>query len=442
MGSTRREVLGSGGAGTVGLFVLATMGCGNTTTPVAPAGGKAPATIVFWCRDTQANYEKLQAPMNEYRKRYPGITISDDNANMSDREFNTKLRAAFAGGSGPDAWWSATRLLRPLHGIGAVADLTSFYARARLTADQFYGNSVEELTVDGKVHGVPQGWGIGLLGLNRSLLQRAGVTLAPDFDRTWTHAQFIDILKRVARSDAEGNLGTWGINWGPDVSSAMPNLWEFGADLLDRDKKKAIINNPANATKAVHAFQWWADLTWVHRVQPRRTGPDRPEGVNMWNTGRQAVNGNAGPFVLIQWNTLDFEWDVVLRPIGPGGRHHRFYSNAYYMWKDSKVKDAAWEYLSWAGTDGMEFTEAAGGYNIPGFKKIADTIWINKKTNNISRQRWLDAARDGKAQPLVAQWDEQNSIISRHRADLLDQKINAKVAVESIDRELTALLGT
>ncbi len=87
----------------------------------------------------------------------------------------------------------------------------------------------------------------------------------------------------------------------------------------------------------------------------------------------------------------------------------------------------------------MEFTEQAGGYNIPGFKKVADAIWVGKKTNNINRQRWLDAAKDGKGQPLVVKWDEQNAIISKHRADLLDQKINAKVAVESIDKELTAL---
>ncbi|MDQ3703502.1 MAG: hypothetical protein M3442_21675 [Chloroflexota bacterium] len=420
---------------------VAVAGCGAGQTPAGQATGAstAPATVVFWCRDTAENYAKLEAPMIEYRKRHPHITIADENSNLSDTEFNTKLRAAFAGGAGPDAWWSATRLLRPLQSIGAVADLSQYYSRAKLSGDAFYGNSMEELTIDGKAHGVPQGWGIGLLGINKSLLQRAGADLKPDFDKTWTHAQFIDLAKRAAKSDVEGNLGTWGIEWGTDVSSAMPNLWEFGADLLDKDLKKAVINsNPAS----VQAFQWWADLTWVHRVQPRRTGPDRPQGVNMWNTGRQGINGNAGPNVLIQWNNFDFEWDVVLRPLGPKGRHHRFYSNAYYMGKDSKVKDATWDYLSWAGTDGMEATEAAGGYNIPGYRKIADTTWLGKKTNNINRQRWLDAAKDGKAQPLVAKWDEQNTIISKYRGELLDQKINAKVAVESIDKELTVLLGS
>jgi hypothetical protein len=85
--------------------------------------------------------------------------------------------------------------------------------------------------------------------------------------------------------------------------------------------------------------------------------------------------------------------------------------------------------------------EDADGYNITGYKEIADKVWLPKKTNNINRQRWLDAARDGKAQPLVVPWDEMNAIVSKHRGDLLDQKINAKTAVENIDKEVTALLG-
>ena len=180
----------------------------------------------------------------------------------------------------------------------------------------------------------------------------------------------------------------------------------------------------------------------MQRVQPQRSGADRPQGVNMWNGGRQAVNGNAGPNVLVQWNNFDFGWDVALRPNGPKGRPHRFYSNAYYMWRDSKVKDAAWDYLSWAGTDGMKYTEDAGGYNIPGYRPVADTIWVKKRTNDVDRQPWLDAAKDGRAQPLVVQWDEMNAIVSKHMADLWDQKVPAKMAVDNIDREVTALLGS
>ena len=87
----------------------------------------------------------------------------------------------------------------------------------------------------------------------------------------------------------------------------------------------------------------------------------------------------------------------------------------------------------------MPFTEDAGGYNIPGYKPVADTIWVKKRTNDVDRQPWLDAAKDGRAQPLVIQWDEMKTIVSKHMADLWDQKIPAKMAVDGIDREVTDL---
>jgi multiple sugar transport system substrate-binding protein len=439
MGLTRRKVVGLAG-GTVASVLAA---CGGESGPSSSGPGgaaaKTPVKFVFWCRETPINYEKLQAPMIEYRKRHPHVTIEEENTPMNDAQFNTKLLAVFASGAAPDAFWNATRWVRPWHGAGGVADLTQYYAKAKLSADKFYGNSIEELTIDAKIYGVPQGWGIGLLGINRTLFKGAGVDLRPDIDKTWTNEQFVDLVKRTAKSDASGNLGTWGIEWGTGLTTAMPLLWAFGADLLDKDKKRAVISS---SPASMQALQWWHDLTHVHRVQPRRSGADRPQGVNMWDTGRQAVNGNAGPNVLHQWVDRDFEWDVMFRPVGPRGRNHRFYSNAYYMGKESKVKDAVWDYLSWAGTEGMKYTEDAGGYNIPSYKAVADTIWIGKKTNNINRQRWLDAAKDGKAQPLVVKWDDMNTIVSKHMNDLWDQQIPAKQAVDNIDREVTTLLSS
>ena len=137
----------------------------------------------------------------------------------------------------------------------------------------------------------------------------------------------------------------------------------------------------------------------MQRVQPRRTGGDRPSGINMWNTGRQALLGNAGPFVLAQWGSLDFKdsADIVMRPKGPSARYHRWYTDAYTMWTSSKVKDAAWEFMAYAGTEGQKDVENAGGRSIPGYKPVAETTFLQRKTLNINKQRWLDAAKEFQA---------------------------------------------
>ena len=82
----------------------------------------------------------------------------------------------------------------------------------------------------------------------------------------------------------------------------------------------------------------------------------------------------------------------------------------------------------------MPDTEAAGGYNIPGFKRIADTIWAPKQINNINRARFLEAARDGRAQRLVVPWDELNAAVAEAREDLWAQKGNRRHARRRIQR--------
>jgi hypothetical protein len=90
-------------------------GCGAGPAPAdqAAPGAKGPATVVFWCRLDPSDWQKLEAPILEYRKRHPQIKIDDQNTQMSDAEFSPKLLAAFASGAAPDAFWSATRWLRP-----------------------------------------------------------------------------------------------------------------------------------------------------------------------------------------------------------------------------------------------------------------------------------------------------------------------------------------
>jgi ABC-type glycerol-3-phosphate transport system substrate-binding protein len=430
---TRRTVVA--GAATIASSAVAAAcvpGTGGDQSQAAAA--KTPATIVYWCNVGQADWEKIEAASKEYAQRNPHHKMEASNTVGPEAEYGAKLITAFAGGAAPDVIWTTTRRIIPFQSAGGLTDLTPLYARSKIRTDQYYPQAIEEQSVDGKLYGISQGWGVGVLGINRNLFERAGITLRPDFDKTWTHAEFLDMTKRVAKLDAQGNLETWGV----DYSETWPLWWDFGTDFLDKERKKVAINQTAAGSQAL---QFWHDLTHVHRVQPKRTGGDRPQGVSMWNTGRQALLGNAGPFVLAQWGNLDFNADIVLRPIGPRPRFHRWYTDAYSLWSGSKVKDAAWEFMAFAGTDGQKFVEEAGGRSIPGFKPVAETIFLQRKTLNINKQRWLDAAKEAKGQPLVKPWDEMSAIVSKYRNDLLDQKISSREASGGIEREVNVLLS-
>ena len=434
---SRRALLGAAplAAGALAACTAGTPGSGSGS---AEGAAKAPATIVYWCNVGQADWEKIEVAAKVYTQKNPNHkmeTTNFDTSGTPEADYGAKMITAFAGGAAPDVMWTTTRRMIPFALAGGLIDLTPLYARSKIKTDQYYPQAIEEQTVNGKLYGITQGWGVGVLGINRTLFQNAGVTLKPDFDKTWTHAEFLDMLKRVAKQDAQGNLETWGV----DYTETWPLWWDFGVDFLDKSKTKVAINEKPGGAQAL---QFWNDLTHVQRVQPKRTGGDRPSGINMWNTGRQALNGNAGPFILAQWGTLDFkdQADIVLRPKGPAPRFHRWYTDAYSLWGGSKVKDAAWEFMAFAGTDGQKDVEEAGGRSIPGYKPVAETTFLQRKTLNINKQRWLDAAKEAKQQPLVKPWDEMNAIVSKYRNDLIDQKIGAREAAQGIEREVNALL--
>lgn len=428
---TRRTLVTAAAGG------LAVAGCGPGIQPAGgeqPASSKAPVTLVYWCNLGQAAWDKVHAAATEYQKRAPHHKIEATNDAGNEANYGAKMITAFAGGAAPDVMWTTTRRVIPFQSAGGLADLTPLYTRSKLRTDQYYPIAIEEQSVGGKLYGINQGWGVGVLGMNRSLFEKAGVTLAPDFDKTWTHQQFLDVLKRLAKQDSQGNLETWAV----DYTETWPLWWDFGTDFLDKEKKRCIINQtPAGA----QALQFWHDLSHAHRVQPRRTPGDRPPGVDMWAVGRQALHGNAGPWLLPQLGLLEFPVDLILRPIGPKARFHRWYTDCYAMWSGTKVKDAAWEFLAYAGTEGQKAVEEAGGVSIPGYRPVAETVFLQRKVLNLTKQRWLDAGKEARQQPLVKPWDEMNAILGQQRNDLMDQKISAREAAGNIEREVNALLS-
>jgi multiple sugar transport system substrate-binding protein len=430
---TRRRAVA--GLGTAVMFASACRAAVPSSGGDSGAGAKKPATISYAIQVGQADFEKIGAPLVEYQRRYPQIKIEATNF-PSVAEYMTFLQTGFVAGTAPDVIWMYTRAFLPFAVQGVLDEITRPLASRKIKLSDYYELALEEAQYEGKTYGIPQGWGVGVLGINKTLFQNAGVNLKPNFDVDWTHDEFIAMLKQVAKVNANGDLEVWGT----DYTEVWPLWWDFGADILDKDKKRCIVNTPQGA----QALQWWHDLTWVHRVQPRPSGMggDRPSGVNMWNAGRQAILGNAGPFVLAQWGALDFDYDIVLRPKGPAPRYHRWYTDIYVINAASKEKDAAYDLLAFiAGPEGQTIVERAGGRSIPGHKQIAETVFLRENPTKITKQKWLDAAKSARKQPLIVKWDEMNAIVNMHRANVLAQKESPKDAVAAIERELNAILG-
>jgi ABC-type glycerol-3-phosphate transport system substrate-binding protein len=168
----------------------------------------------------------------------------------------------------------------------------------------------------------------------------------------------------------------------------------------------------------------------------------------VWNQGQVGLASNGGPFVLAQgWDKLPFEADVVMYPIGPGGRHHRFYSDGFIMWRDSKKQEAALDVLAYLGTDGQDVVEKAGGRSIPAYRPVAEGNFlkhaISSGTNGatFTKKKWIDAINGAKLQPLVVPYDDMAKVVTDNRTAVLAGSIGPKQAIEAIERDVNALLA-
>jgi multiple sugar transport system substrate-binding protein len=426
---TRRTALRL--ASTSAIVAACRSGTPPSQEPAGP-GPKKPATVRYVIQVGPADFEKIGAPLEEYQRRYPQITIEATNF-PAVSEYMTFLQTGFMSGTAPDVIWMYTRALLPFAVQNVLDEVTKPLATRNVKLSDYYDLALEEAQLEGKTYGIPQGWGVGVLGINKTLFQNAGVPLKPNFDVDWTHDEFISMLKQVAKLNDNGDLEVWGT----DYSESWPLWWDFGADILDKDKKRSVVNTSQGA----QALQWWHDLSHVHRIQPRPGTGDRPQGVDMWTSGRQAILGNAGPFVLAQWGALTFDYDIILRPKGPAPRYHRWYTDIYTINAASKELDAAYDLLAFiVGPEGQTLVERAGGRSIPGHKQIAETVFLHENPAKLTKQKWLEAAKNARKQPLIVKWDEMNAIVGTHRVAVLAQKESPKDAVAAIERELNTLL--
>jgi multiple sugar transport system substrate-binding protein len=409
--------------------------CGGQTGDTAPGGtaaaGSAPVTIQFGTRGTPTDGPVFEAAAKAFTEKQQKVTVE---LWINEPDYYTKLPVAFAGGSAPDMAFTTSRNLLAWQYKGWLADLTAGLTRRKVKTQDWYPLAYQEFQVGGKQFGVPQGWGTGVFGVNKTLFKNAGVTLAPNFDATWTNDDLVRLLKPVAKAGSDGNLEVWGTSgW-----EMWSNFWNFGAEILTKDKTKCAVNTP----QGIAGLQWLYDLAWSHRVMPRGKPNDPPPGGgNPWNSGLSGLASNGGPSALPTWpKTLTFDFDIVLYPIGPGGRHHRFYSDGYVAWKEGKQLDATQDFLVYLGTEGQEALERAGGRSIPAYRPVAEGVFL-RGGGPFTRQKWIDATKDAKLQPLVVPFDDLTTIFTTHQDNVLAAKEAAREAAAAIEREANALLA-
>lgn len=323
---------------TIGLLALALAltGCGRDSGGGAPEAARdvntsapANATIKVWAMGGEG--EKLPQLAKEFEAANPGAKIEVTAIPWT--EAHDKIASAIAAGTTPDVSLIGTTWMAEFAKTGAIDPVPGLVDKSK-----FFPAALEPPTVDDTLYGVPWYVDTRVLFYRTDLLEKAGLSEPP---KTWEE------LKSAAEAMQDKAGAEHGIYLPPgkDGSSqhVMPLIWQQGGDVVGADGKFTL-----DTPEAVKAMEYYKSF-FTDKVAPTAVQPGDAE--------RWFIKGDLGFQITGPWMVNVFKetggagfedkFAVAPLPAGPEGNTSMIGGADLVVFKDSKVRDAAWKFVDW-----------------------------------------------------------------------------------------------
>ncbi|MCA9970141.1 MAG: extracellular solute-binding protein, partial [Anaerolineales bacterium] len=289
---------------------------GDTAAPAAGAdcfmAVEDGATIVFsgWGDETEQQiYRDSIARFNEV---CPGVTVDYQ---PIPADFQTKLKAAMAGGTAADVFYVDDQLMTAFGPTGQLLPLDDFMAEAGTGRGAFIPSLLSIFTLDGETYALPKDWGtLGLVYLPEAFAA-AGID-EPTADWTW------DDLKAAAEAIAASGEYA-GFCQNADWARFAP--WAFGNGGAYADERFSTAMADSAEVRAAAEF-----VTGMHADGSLVSAADVGAGWCGEAIGKQLVGMTyeGGWMVNYMRNEFpDVNWAAQELPAGPAGKADIIFTN-------------------------------------------------------------------------------------------------------------------
>ncbi|HWM72403.1 MAG TPA: extracellular solute-binding protein, partial [Nocardioides sp.] len=227
----------------VALFLSGCGGVGGSDDEGESGGKVTLATMGFGVEDEIAST----------RVDLANKAIAPSTAKLGGNAFDPQqFLSAVASDSAPDLVYMDRQLLGTYAARGTVDPLDECVEKESIDLDQYRDPALEEITLDGKLYGLPEFYSNRVLMINDASLQSAGLT--PDAidtgDQAGLTAAATKLTKRTGTKLAR-------IGFDPKIPEFLP-VWAkaYGVDMLSKDGKTANLDDP----KLVAALEYSVGL--------------------------------------------------------------------------------------------------------------------------------------------------------------------------------------
>jgi multiple sugar transport system substrate-binding protein len=338
--------------------------------------GVAETSEIAWFEWGDINDKQIaDATVADFQEEHSDITVRLEQP-PSGGNYYEKLQATIAAGTAPDILNFQTWRFQPFAAKNVLQTLNEHQSRDGYYTpypEQYESAYTPQTQYRGQLYGVPWNMNSMIMFYAKEPFDRAGIDYPTD---DWTFEEFVE--KAIALTGEEN--GTRHFGYQTNISYERLACWMR----LNGDVEWDSVVDPRTAR---WTQDYILDAINFQLYETVNTLNISPTPAMMQGGTTQLQSGNVamkmeGPWFMPQMMGEKAKreggtpFDVVQLPKGPKGeRAHMVFGHVLTMNNTSKNKDAAWELLKFAGSEGGQKHVAAGGRQ-PVTPQYMEQYWV------------------------------------------------------------------
>ena len=425
---SRRDFLRLGGVGLAGVTLLGASACGG--------GGENSGNVVLSYWETPPETQrKFIKKFNEQNKGEFQITFRE-----MPREYGAyfdKLKTEFQGRGGEidviagDAIWTAEFAENDW-----IADVSERFPESE--RNRFVDGTIQSLTYEGRVYGVPHTMDAGMLFYRKDLLEKSGFSGPP---KTWEE------LKEMAGKVTQDQGTRYGFvfqgaNYEGGVCNGLEFIWTHGGEVLDpNDASKVIIDSPESV----------AALTTEQSLVSDGVAPQGVVNYTEWESETTfMLHGDA--IFCRHWPSMyalgthsrskvkSEQVGVSPLPVGDGQLQSAscLGGDVHLINASSEMKEEAWEFVQFINSEENQKTWALEEGFLPARKALYDDREVLEALPMIAQAK--EALLNVRPRPVSGHYSEMSRTMALQFNNVLRGATSPEVAVKTLQSELQQII--
>jgi multiple sugar transport system substrate-binding protein len=226
-------------AALVAVLSLVVVGCGGVggggdEKPQAGGSGSVSGTLTTF--GFSLPDEIATTRVDTFKKAYPQVQVKITEGGFDEQQF----LSAVASGAPPDLIYLDRETIGTYAARQAIQPLDDCVSKASIDLSQYRPAAVQQVTVDGKVYGIPEFYSVRVMIINNKAVKEAGLSPAAVDTSDWSK---LAAMAGKLTATKGGKLRRIGFD--PKIPEFLP-LWvkANGGAMLSDDGKKAQLNDP------------------------------------------------------------------------------------------------------------------------------------------------------------------------------------------------------